>query len=62
MRYSELKKLLKKQGCYILREGSNHEQWYSPITGNTFSIGRHKTEEVKSGTLKSILKAAGIEL
>ena len=62
MRYSELKKLLKKQGCYIMREGANHEQWYSPITGSTFSIGRHKTEEVKSGTLKSILKAAGVEL
>lgn len=62
MRYSELKKLLKKNGCRLEREGSNHEMWYSTITGKRFTIGRHKTEEVKPGTLKNILKDAGIEL
>ena len=35
MRYSELKKLLTKEGCYLQREGRNHEIWYSPKTGKT---------------------------
>jgi hypothetical protein len=36
MKYSELKKLLKKNGCYLVREGANHEQWFSPKNGKTF--------------------------
>jgi len=49
MTYGELKKQLKKIGCYIEREGKSHEIWFSPITGESFPVGRHKTEEVKSG-------------
>lgn len=29
MRYSELEKLIKQAGCYILKEGANHSIWYS---------------------------------
>jgi len=60
MRYSELKKLLTKEGCYLQREGRNHEIWYSPKTGKTFQVGRHISEEVKTGTLNRILKDAGL--
>ena len=61
MKYSELKKLLKQNGCKMIREGANHEQWYSPKTGKKFSVGRHNTEDVKVGTLKSIMRDAGLE-
>lgn len=61
MKYSELEKILKKAGCTIYREGANHTQWYSPITGNIFPVGRHKNQDVKSGTLRAILKQAGIK-
>ncbi len=61
MTYSELEKKLKKAGCRIDHEGKRHTMWYSPITGQTFPVGRHKTEEVKKGTLKSILDAAGLK-
>lgn len=61
MTYSELKKLLKKNGCKLKYEGSNHEMWYSPKTKKSFTVGRHKTQEVATGTLKSIKKDAGIE-
>ena len=61
MRYSELEKLLTKSGCYILKEGASHRIWYSPTTGKKFPVGRHKTEKVPTGTLKSIKRAAGIE-
>lgn len=59
MTYGELKQL-KKSGCWILREGSNHEIWYSPITGKQFPVGRHTKEEVPRGTLNSIKNAAGL--
>jgi mRNA interferase HicA len=62
MRYSELEKRLKKEGCYFFKEGSNHSIWFSPITGKKFSLSYHKNEEVRSGTLKSIIKDSGIKL
>lgn len=61
MTYSELKKNLKKSGCRMERKGKRHEIWYSPITGKRFTVGRHKTEEVASGTLKSIKNDAGLK-
>lgn len=61
MKYSELKRLLKKHGCILDSEGTRHEMWYSPTTDKYFPVGRHNTEDVKKGTLKSILNAAGIK-
>ncbi len=61
MRYSELEKELRKAGCSVYREGASHCIWYSPITGKRFSVSRHKTEEIATGTLKSIKRAAGLQ-
>lgn len=61
MKYSELEKLLKQAGCKVDHEGKRHTMWYSPITGQLFPVGRHRTEDVKSGTLRSILTAAGLK-
>ena len=61
MTYSELEKLLRKNGCQIRREGKGHTIWFSPQTGKQFTVGRHKTQEVPKGTLKSIKGAAGLE-
>lgn len=61
MTFGELKRLLKKNGCYLDREGSRHEIWYSPITGKRFQLGRHNTEEVAAGTLNNIKKDAGLK-
>lgn len=61
LRYNELKRELKKAGCRLDHEGGNHEIWYSPITGEFFPVSRHNAEEVRSGTLKSIKRAAGLK-
>jgi predicted RNA binding protein YcfA (HicA-like mRNA interferase family) len=61
VKYSELKRLLKKNGCYFLHEGGNHEIWFSPVTKQPFSVGRHNKEEVSKGTLNAIKKQAGIK-
>ena len=60
MKTSELIKILKKNGCYIIRNGSRHDIWYSPITDKQFPVPRHK-DDVKVGTLNSILKDAGLK-
>lgn len=61
MRYSELTKKLKKAGCIIKRHGSKHDEWYSPITGNTFQVPRHNSQEVKKGLANAILKDSGLK-
>jgi len=61
MKYSELKNLLKKNGCYKLSEGARHENWFSPITNKVFQVGRHNTEDAKKGILNRILKDSGLK-
>jgi len=61
MKFSELKKLLKKNGCKMDHPGKAHDIWYSPKTGAYFPVGRHDSQEVAPGTLSSILKDAGIK-
>jgi predicted RNA binding protein YcfA (HicA-like mRNA interferase family) len=61
MKYSELKNILNANGCYIDREGGNHEWWYSPLTSRQFAVGRHDKQEVPTGTCNAILKQAGVK-
>ena len=60
MKTQELLKLLKKNKCHVLRNGSRHDIWYSEITGKQFAIPRHKAE-IPTGTLNNILKDAGLK-
>ncbi len=60
MKTSELLKILKAHGCYKVRDGGNHEIWYSPATNRQFPVGRH-AKEVKTGTAAGILRQAGID-
>jgi len=61
MTYGELKRLLKKSGCYFHHQGKRHEMWMDPKTGELFPVGRHDKEEVPKGTLNSIKKDAGLK-
>lgn len=60
MKISELLKILKKNGCYFVRHGKNHDIWFSSASNKQFSVPRHK-DEVKTGTLKSIMRDAGVK-
>ena len=61
MNAGELKRKLKKIGCYKHHEGKRHEMWYSPITGKQFPVSRHDSQEVAAGTLRSIKEDSGLE-
>lgn len=60
MKTQELLKLLKKNNCEVLRNGSCHDIWFSPVTGKQFAVPRHKAE-IPIGTLNNILKDAGLK-
>lgn len=62
MKYSELERLVKKAGCYYIgKEQAGHPLWRNPKTGILFQMSHHPSEEVATGTLKKIKKAAGIK-
>lgn len=61
MKVSEIVKLIKKIGCYKVREGTNHEIWFSPTTGKKFPVPRHRSEELPPGTENSIKKDSGLK-
>ncbi len=61
MKYNELERLLKKAGCFNTGEQQNgHPVWESPKTGKRFRMSNHGKQEVATGTLKAIMKAAGL--
>ncbi len=60
MKTSELLKILKKHGVKFVRNGGNHDIYYSPITHKKLKIWRHATE-VPTGTANQILKDAGLK-
>ncbi|MDR0853737.1 MAG: type II toxin-antitoxin system HicA family toxin [Clostridiales Family XIII bacterium] len=60
MKTGELLKLFRGHGIVLVKHGGNHDKYYSPITGKTFPVPRNK-KEIPIGTLKSILKDAGVE-
>ena len=61
MKFAELIKKLEKSGCILQRRGANHDIYYSPASGKIFPVGRHHGKEVPNGTLKQILKEAGLK-
>ena len=62
MKYSEVERKLGKAGCWFVSHGSNHDWWYSPKTNRRFQLPRHKSEEAKNKTLKSISEQSGVKL
>lgn len=61
MKINELRRLLTDKGCYLLKEGANHEIWYNPKSEKKFQIPRHGSKEIADGTYHNILKQAGIK-
>lgn len=61
MKYNELMRLLKRYKCKDTGEQANgHPLWYSPLTGRIFKLSNHGSHEVPTGTLRQILRDAGL--
>ena len=54
MKRRALEKQLRRAGCYLKREGSNHSLWINPRTGAVEAVPRHN--EIKEPLAKSILR------
>jgi predicted RNA binding protein YcfA (HicA-like mRNA interferase family) len=63
VKVSELRRVLEKNGWYIVRHGANHDLYGHPERLNEppVPVGRHMSKEIKKGTANSILKQAGLK-
>ncbi|BBO88579.1 type II toxin-antitoxin system HicA family toxin [Desulfosarcina ovata] len=61
MKFSELVKLLEKNGFKILKEKGSIRYYSKSKCDRLIRIDYHGTKEVPTGTCHSILKAAGIK-
>jgi predicted RNA binding protein YcfA (HicA-like mRNA interferase family) len=58
VKYSELFKILKKDGWYIVRQKGSHVILHHSKKKGQLTVPYHGSKEVKKGLLKAILKQA----
>lgn len=62
MKVGELIKLLESDGWYLLRQKGSHKQFKHQIKKGLVTVSGHKlSDEIKVGTLNSILKQAELK-
>jgi predicted RNA binding protein YcfA (HicA-like mRNA interferase family) len=60
MKASELIKVIEAEGWYQVRQKGSHRIFKHPTKKGTVVVPEHGKEDLKKGTLHSILKQAGI--
>ncbi len=60
MKYSELFRILKKDGWFEVRQKGSHVIMQHPTKTGQLTVPNHSGKEVKKGLLTAILKQAGI--
>jgi predicted RNA binding protein YcfA (HicA-like mRNA interferase family) len=61
MRFSELVRLLERNGFRLLREKGSVRYYGKPGLDRILRVDYHGTKEVPTGTCRAILKAAGLQ-
>lgn len=61
MKYSEFYKLIEQYGWTIKKSKGGHYKYVHPDYPYFIPVGRHKTQDVRPGTLDKMLKMAGIK-
>jgi len=61
MAVSELIKVLKQDGWYIVRTKGDHRQFKHPIKKGLVTVSGNLSDDVKKGTLGSVLRQAGLK-
>ena len=60
MKYRELIKLLEQDGWYLHQTTGSHEQYKHPSKQGRVTVAGKGSKDVPLGTLKSILRQAGL--
>jgi predicted RNA binding protein YcfA (HicA-like mRNA interferase family) len=61
VKYRDLVKLIEADGWYLKRTNGSHQIYKHPRKPQTLVVAYHGTKDIPDGTVKSILKLAGLE-
>ena len=61
MKPRELLSLLERDGWYLVRTKGSHQVFAHPVKKGLIVVAFHASVDIKSGTLRSILKQAGLK-
>jgi len=61
MRSDEILRLLKKEGWYEQAQKGSHVQLKHPVKSGKVTVPMHSGRDIPIGTLRSILKQAGLK-
>jgi predicted RNA binding protein YcfA (HicA-like mRNA interferase family) len=59
MKWSELKKIAKRKGWYLVRNGKEHDIYAHPEKDYQIEIERHDAKEIKKGLYHKLKKQIG---
>ncbi|HLC15855.1 MAG TPA: type II toxin-antitoxin system HicA family toxin [Thermodesulfovibrionia bacterium] len=59
MKRNDLIKHLRRNGCFLKREGSSHSLWCNPLTGHCETVPRHT--EIPDKLARKICKTSSIK-
>ena len=61
MKDKEIIKILEADGWYFLKQKGSHRQFLHPTKPGKTTVPMHAGRDILAGTLKSILKQAGLK-
>jgi len=62
MKYSELFRILKKEGWFEIRQSGGHVIMKHSVKKGSLTIPYHGSKEVGKGLLRAIIKQSGIKI
>ena len=61
MKHKEIVKRIEQDGWYLKRTKGSHQIYKHPTKTGTVVVAYHGAKDIAEGTVKSILKQAGLE-
>jgi predicted RNA binding protein YcfA (HicA-like mRNA interferase family) len=61
MKYRDVIKLIEADGWYLKRTSGSHHVYKHPTKTNTVVVAYHGKKDIPDGTVKGILKQAGLD-
>jgi predicted RNA binding protein YcfA (HicA-like mRNA interferase family) len=61
MKVRDAIRIVERDGWTQVRQTGSHRQFHHPVKPGTVTVAGHPSEEVPWGTLKNIMRQAGIE-
>ena len=59
MKWSELKRIAKEKGWYLVKHGARHDIYLHPEREDILCIERHGSQEIKKGLYEKLKKQVG---